>query len=488
MRSKWKQWLSSARAGLNTRALHVGGYSILATLIVIAIVVVINVLVNALPSGVTQFDTTSSGLYTISDQTRELVSGLEEDVTIYWIAQSGAENSALETMLQRYAGMSSHIKVVKKDPDVYPTFAQQYTDEDIYNNSLIVESSLRTRYVSYYDIMEYDYSSYYTTGSYSISFNGEGAITSAIDYVTSEDTPILYTLTGHGEAALSSGFQSAVEQQNIEIGELYLLSAGEVPEDAGAILINAPTGDLAEEEAALLAEWLEGGGNLILITDPEEESGSRPNLDAVMAAYGVTAQEGVVIESDRSYYAMNTPYYLLPGYGSHAITSPLKSDGYYVLLSVAQGLTVSDELPDSVSVTQLLTTSSDAFSKVAGYGLTTYEKEEGDIDGPFALAVAIENTVDDETTGRIVWISSSSLLNDSVNVQVSGGNQDFFLNCVSWMVGETEGITIHAKSLDSDYLTMSSSASSVLTMLVIVVIPAAYLAVGIVIWARRKRR
>lgn len=488
MRSKLKQWFGSAKAGLNTRALHVGGYSILATLIVIAIVVAVNVLMNALPSGATQFDTTSSGLYTISDQTEELVGGLEEDVTIYWIAQSGAENSALETMLQRYEGMSGHIKVVKKDPDVYPTFAQQYTDEEIYNNSLIVESARRSRYVSYYDIMEYDYSNYYTTGSYDVSFNGEGAITSAIDYVTSAEMPVLYTLSGHGEAALSTSFQNAVEQQNIEIEELYLLNTGEVPENADAILINAPTGDLAEEEAEVLEAWLQGGGNLILITDPEQESGSRPNLDRVMAAYGVTAREGVVIEGDRNYYAMNTPYYLLPEYGTHEITSPLKSGGYYVLLSVGQGLTVSEELPESVSVTQLLTTSGEAFSKVAGYQLTTYEKEEGDIDGPFALAVAIENTVDEETTGHIVWISSSSILGDGANTQVSGGNQDFFLNCVNWMVGETDGITIHAKSLSADYLTMSSSASSALTLAVIIVIPAAYLAVGIVIWARRKRR
>ena len=102
--------------------------------------------------------------------------------------------------------------------------------------------------------------------------------------------------------------------------------------------------------------------------------------------------------------------------------------------------------------------------------------------------MAIENTVDEETTGHIVWISSSSILDDGANTQVSGGNQDFFLNCVNWMVGETDGITIHAKSLSADYLTMSSSASSELTLAVIIVIPAAYLAVGVVIWARRKRR
>ena len=81
------------------------------------------------------------------------------------------------------------------------------------------------RYVDYYDIYEYDYTNYYTTGSVDMNFAGEWAITSAVSYVVNDDLPKVYTLTGHGEGSLSSDFQSAAEQDNVEFEELSLLSA-----------------------------------------------------------------------------------------------------------------------------------------------------------------------------------------------------------------------------------------------------------------------
>ena len=120
--------------------------------------------------------------------------------------------------------------------------------------------------------------------------------------------------------------------------------------------------------------------------------------------------------------------------------------------------------------------------------MTTYEKEEGDIDGPFALAVAVTDQVSDETESKVVWVSSSYLVDDVTNEMISGGNQDFFLNALSWMVDQEESISIHAKSLSYDYLTINSATASTLTIVVVALIPLAYLGVGLYIWIRRKRR
>ena len=475
-------------SALHTRSFRVGGYSVISSLIVVGIAVAANVLVCALPSSMTQFDISSQQLFTISEQTESIVGGLTDEVTVYWIVQSGQEDTTIDTLLSRYEGLSKEINVVKKDPDVYPTFVQQYTDESTYNNSLVVECGDRSRYISYYDIYEYDTSNYYYTGSYDVSFAGEGALTSAISYVTNEDLPTVYTLTGHGESELSTSFSDAVEKQNVTLSELSLLTVEEVPEDADLILIYAPQSDLSEEECDTLSAWLKEGGRLLLITDPEETAGSRTNLEELMAGYGVTAAEGIVLEQDQNHYISGAPYYLLPSYGSHDITSPLSEGGYYVLLPIAQGLLVSDSLPDNVSVSKLLTTSSDAFSKIAGYSLSTYEKEDGDIDGPFSLAVAITETLDSGDESRLVWISSAAIVDDSTDSRVSGGNSDFFLNCISWMCGEEESITIHSKSLSTTYLTISDGTAALLTAIVVGVLPAGYLAAGIVIRVRRKRR
>ena len=395
---------------LKTRSFRVGGYSVLAAAIVIAIAVFANILVGALPAKYTQFDTSSGELYTLSEQTELVLSKLEDEVTVYWIVQEGAEDSALETLLGRYEALSGELNVTKLDPDVQPALVQQYVSGTIYNNSLVVECGERNTYISYSDIYEYDYSDYYTTGSYSMSFSAEGEITSAIDYVTSEDLPLLYTLTGHGEAALSTTFQTAVEKQNVDTQELSLLTTEGVPEDADALLINSPTSDISEAERDAILEYLEAGGRLILITGPLQDGTELTNLGAVMEYYGVSAVEGIVVEGSQSNYLFPSPVNLLPEYGSHEITSPLSSGGYYMCLPLAQGLTVSDPGRDTVSVTELLTTSDSAFSKISGYQMETYEFEEGDIEGPFALAVAVT-----EGDTQIVWVSSSYLTDDSAN-------------------------------------------------------------------------
>jgi ABC-2 type transport system permease protein len=134
-------------------------------------------------------------------------------------------------------------------------------------------------------------------------------------------------------------------------------------------------------------------------------------------------------------------------------------------------------------VTALLTTSDDAYSKVAGYSLTTYEKEEDDIDGPFVLAVSIASNND----GQIIWFASSDFLNDTYNSYSSGANVNLGMNALSSLVGESEAMAIRSKSLNYNYLTISDSTSSVLKMLMIGIFPIVYLGIGIVVVLQRRR-
>ena len=211
-----------------------------------------------------------------------------------------------------------------------------------------------------------------------------------------------------------------------------------------------------------------------------------------MAFYGVTSENGIVLEQSPANYASNMPYFLLPDLdAAHAVSAPLANGGYRVLLPIAQGLTVGDAPRESVSVSKLMTTSDSAFSKASWLEMTTYEKEEGDTDGPFALAVAVSEPVENGETD-IVWISSGAILDETVNEQVSGGNQDFFLNAVTWLYSNDEeggpATTIHAKAFDYGHLTMSSAVGSALAVLMILVIPLGCILAGIVVRSRRKRR
>jgi len=448
----------------NKIALKGGSYSLVLTGIVLAILITVNVLASVLPSTWTQLDISSAKLYSITSNTKAVVNALEKDVTIYWVVQSDKEDDIIENLLAKYESLSEHIKVVKKNPDVYPTFAQQYTSETVLNNSLIVECGDSSRYISYEDIYltEADMASY----SYTTSFDGEGAITSAIDYVVSEDHPKLYMTEGHGEAEVSAVFAEQIEKQNIETVTFTLLNSDTIPEDADVVLIHAPTSDISKEEKDMLAEYTKNGGKLMVMAGPAED-GVLTNLYSLLGDYGVKAEEGIVAEGDRNYYAFRQPYILLPDMAEHEITNPLIEGNYYAIMPIAQGLTVTDT---TGSVTQLLTTSETAYSKAAGYAIETYEKEEGDVDGPFATAVA----VDCGSGGRMVWFASSNFLDDMYNAYSSGANLDLGMNALSFMIGEREAVAIRSKSLNYSYLTINESAASYLKVMMIGVFPLAF--------------
>ena len=354
----------------NRIALQGGSYSLIITAIVLALLIVVNIFASALPSTLTQYDISASQLYSITSNTKAVVNALTKDVTIYWIVQADEEDKVIENLLDKYDSLSDHIEVVKKNPDVYPTFAQQYTDETVENNSLVVESGDRYRFIGYDDI--YLYETDMTSYSYNASFDGEGAITSAIDYVVSEELPQVYVLEGHGEAELPETFSDQIEKENMELHTFSLLTEDAVPEDADCVMIYSPATDISQEEKDMLADYAANGGKLLVMAGPTEED-DLENLYSLLADYGVTANEGIVIEGDREHYAFQSPFALMPDMASSDITDSLIEEHYYPIMPISRGLTVSDD----TSVTTLLTTSDAAFSKIAGYEMTTYEKSNG---------------------------------------------------------------------------------------------------------------
>lgn len=464
----------------NRIALQGGSYSLIVTAIVAAILIAANILVSALPKTLTQFDISSAKLYSVTSNTKVVVNALDQDVTIYWIVQADKEDDVIENLLGKYESLSEHIQVVKKNPDIYPTFAEQYTSETVQNNSLVVESGGRSRFISYSDIYLYDANMGYY--SYDVSFDGEGAVTSAIDYVVNEDQPKLYMLEGHGEAELPSAFSGQIEKENIELASFSLLTEDGIPEDADGILIYAPSSDISADEKDLLSEYVSGGGKLMVLAGPTED-GTLTNLYSILADYGVEAADGIVVDTDRGHFAFQAPYVLLPDIASSEITDPLIAENYYAVMPIAQGLTVKEDTGTAM-VTELLTTSEASFSKTAGYALSSYEKEEGDIDGPFALAVSVEL----EKDGTILWFASSQFLEELYNAYSSGGNLDLAMNALSSMIGETEAVAIRSKSLNYNYLTISDSTSSFLKTIMIAVFPLVYLGIGICVVVKRRMR
>lgn len=465
------------------RILHMGIHSTAVSVGVVAIATAIMMLVSWFPKTYTRLDITSQRLISISEQTENLLDGLQDEIQIYLIYSSGSEDTTIMGLLSRYESRSDKIKITRVDPVISPNFASQYTDETVLDNSMVVKCGERYKYVGYTDIYEADYSNLMTTGDYSTYFNGESVISGAIDYVTRENLPKVYNLVGHGEKVLMDKLANEIKNQNMHLKELDLLTMEGVPEDADCVIIVAPTADIPNNEKDMLLDYLKTGGRMLLFTDYSKTQ--MPNLEEITDNYGVEKVDGIIVEADTSLCMGNYYQYLLPQMVTHTITNPFIRNNYRVLAPIAQGLIPLDDTRKSVKVSGLLRTSAASFSKLAGYDMTTYAQEDVDIDGPFDIGIAITEAVGSKET-RIVWYSTSNLLNEDANNTVSGANQDLILNSLNWMCQREDSISILAKTLDGGKLTVSSRESTFWSLVLIGIVPAAFVIAGIMVYIRRK--
>lgn len=551
--------LKSIKLEKERRLTKHGSYSLMLTAVVIAAAVVVNLIVSELPSKYTQIDLTSAQLSVLTDQSGELLDSLSTDITIYYVVQDDNRDTNVSRLLERYEDASGHIKVVQKDPVRYPKFTSQYTDASLTENSVIIECGEQSRIVNYEDMYESEFNynnyTYETTG-----FDAEGQITSAIAALSSGNLPKIYTLTGHSEMAIGTALQNSIEKENVQTAELNLISEERVPEDADAVMILSPQQDLTNAETQKILNYLRTGGRAIIVTDYTTEE--MPNLESILEYYAMEKAEGVVMESNNGHY-VQVPYYLLPTIENTAVSEDLTGGGNYVLVAAAQGMQFSEDVRDGLTVTSVLSTSDDAYSKTDVENMKTYAQEDGDIDGPFAIgAIATEtvelteellaetaevsedisldtvlddleiadtetdNDTDDEAdtaktddaeepaetddaeaategeadeTGsgdngtktaetRVAVFTSSSLLEESANQMVSGGNYRLFVNTLSWICGNETTVSIPVKNISTEYLTVPAASASFWSILVIGVIPGGFLLVGLYTWLKRRKQ
>lgn len=466
----------------NGRVFRNGLYStaILAAAIVLAVLV--NLLVGAIPSKYTELDLSEAKMYTLSDSSRKLVQGMDQDVTIYYLCETGSEDAILTKLLDHYAEESGHLRWEQKDPALYPTFAAQYGASDAAAGSLIVVSGDDSVVLDAADLYEYDYSDYSTTGSANVTFGGEKQITSAIYKLTAAEESHVYYTTNHGEQAPTSSLTEALEAQNLDLQPLDLLTST-IPDDCSLLIMNAPASDFASDglvdEISQLQAYLENGGKVLLTTSAFVDT---PNLDAVMAQFGLAREPGLVVEGDAGHALYGYPYSLFPDYSTTEESTALNgvNKGSHVMLSVAQGITVTET--DGVAAESLLNTSEDSYSKADLDENSSSEKDAGDVDGPFSLAVWARN---DSTGAEAIWIGCPNMDNEQLYQSVPG-NLTFLQGCAASMVGQE--ILIDTKALEAEPITVAASSAMTLGMVFVFLLPAAVLIAGAAVVLLRRRR
>ena len=332
-----------------------GSYTLAMTSIVIAIVIIFNMIVNLIPENKRQFDISSTNIYEISSKSKKIINKVDHDVTFYVLAEKSSTDKRIKTFINKYASLSDKIHIKWIDPVLHPSALTKYGTEE--NNIVIsCKKTNRTTTVSFDDILVSS-ASYYSTSSSASSFDGDGQLTSALNYVTSDKEYKAYYTSGHGESSLSSEVTSLLTKSRISTSDLLLMTATSIPDDCDLLIIDGATSDFTKDEVKLLSSYLKKGGKVVTLL--AQTNKSMKNLYGLLKDYGLTVQSGYIADTERSY--QGNYYYLIPNLSvSGDMASGISSNS--VMMINSKGMTQSTPVRDSISIDVFMTTSSNGYA------------------------------------------------------------------------------------------------------------------------------
>jgi len=469
------------RESFKTRQVKYGGYAALITLAVIIGLIFLNLMAEQLSP---QIDLTYSGLFSLSEQTIQVLENIKTPVKFYGLWRPGEEDGNVMDVVNLYLSRNRNLTLELVDPDRNPGFVMRYDRErrGISRGSLIVEGDKGFRVIAPMDM--YDFTQNQQGGSYVTGLSVERRITSALLYAGTGETPMVYELTGHSEIPLAAyGLQDMLDRENYSLASLNLLLS-DIPQDASAIIINSPTRDITQAEVDKLLGYLDKGGRLMALVDYSIQE--LHNLNVVLASYGLEFNYGIVIEIDPYYVAID-PRTEWPDLSDHDITKPLadKSRTPVVLLD-AMPLSQLETRRRSVEITPLMTTSNSAFLRT-DLNDNSPNMVPGDVPGPLMIGAAVIDPSwiqGEEPQARIVAIGGGTLL--SLAIQGFDANRDLFMNSLTWLQDRPENITVRSKSLYLLPLRINLAQIIIFGVLFILVFPLAFFIAGFVTWLRRR--
>ena len=436
-----------------------GTYSVGLAVIVIAIAIVINLVAGQLPEKVRNIDISSNNLYDISSVSTKMLKKLDKKVDLKVIAEQDSVDTRIKTFVKKYAALSGKVKVEWVDSVLHPSILQKYNTD---GNVIVVscDATGKSTTISFSDIIQSDYYSYYTTGSASeSSFDGEGQLTSALAYVTSE--------------------------------EINLSMSPEIPDDCDLLFLYAPTSDITDDEKTIIEKYLSDGGKVYLILG--DTTSDTPNLDGIMSDYGLKKVSGYIADTQRCY--QGNYYAIFPQLSlSGDLGSGISNQMVLLLNSFGMGKTDTDN--DNLTVTPFMQTSD------SGYAVTENDQTQGQ----YILGAVSTNAIsadssdsdsedeDDESdatdtdtkTARLTVLASASMISSDITDQLTTlDNLTLFVNSVTENFDNVNNVAIEAKSLSTE--TNTPMHAGAFSILVIFIIPLAILILGFVIWMRRRK-
>jgi len=469
-----------------TKQVKYGGYAALITIAVITALLLLNLMMGQFAF---QTDLTWSKLFSLTDQTLQVLDQLETPVRFYGLWQPGDEDPQIIDIINLYSAKSRYINFEVLDPNRNPGFIARY-DRDrtgIPLRSLIVEGEKGFRIITpaeMYDISQNQQGQRYISG-----IAAERRITNAIQFVGTGTNPVIYELTGQYNTPLS-GLREITE--NYILRELNLMLSP-IPDDASLIILHSPQRDLTPDEAEMLLDYLDRGGRFFVLADYYIRELS--NLNRVLASYGITFNYGIVRETDPGFLTAD-PRISIAVMAEHEILQPvINSRMTPPVLAEAMSITELDTRRRSIEIKPFMSTSSRAYLRTDINNMFL-SSMPSDIPGPLTLAVTVTDPYwNDSGTAqpllqrsfqqtRIVAIGSAAF----VDLAYFGfeTNMDVFLNSINWLLDRPVSITARSKSVLIFPLQLNRVQMFVFSGIFIGVIPLAFFIAGFITWMKRR--
>ncbi len=488
------------KALFKSRKMRHGSLSVILTAVGIAIVILINVitalLIDRFPE--LKVDFTANNAYALSADTEEYMSHLDEDVTLYIVADekefeaTGKYFVQAKNLLDKMVSKSNgKFKVEFVDTTENPNFTQKYPNIDWKTkaNVGVIVCGDQYKGLTVEDCFTYDedYYSYYGTYNWTGTTIEQATVKGALN-VTTKDKVVVDVLTGEGESDYD-GVTSLLTDNAYQVNEVSLLT-GELDKDARAVIIYAPQADLSDKSAEALSNWLENDGKygktLIYVpnADPRVTELKTPNIDDLVSKWGMELNKGFVYETDVNHRLNGSPMFAFIADYTDYYKENLKNSNLPVVTEYANGITIKDE-----STAHALLQTSD---KAGVYPLDadeSFDPESGITGEPIAIAAEGKKAGTEEYSNVIVF-SSKAMLSASDMSYPSFNNAAYFMNIMNTITEkEDDTVVIEAKTMEDSTLGEPvETTSNAILVIFVFVIPAAILITGIVLWVRRRNR
>ncbi len=481
-------YLKPVQTLAGTRQVQYGGNVAMMVVLLIAILTLVNMILNPdfprpgwldwLPTFEKRWDLTTTGQYSLSKETRDILQRVNQPVEIlaFYSSQSSEYRREDRLLLEEYTRHTPWLTLRWIDPVMQPTLAQKYGVT--YDGTVILQVGERRQ---------------------EVSLVKEVNLTSALLKVLRTGQPVVYFTTGHGERSLEdygekgySQAKSALELSGYQVRPLATMMTPTIPADAAAIVIAGPTGGFTADEAERIRAYLAHGGKVMLmldVLDPQQHPDTLLGLGAVLDEWGVSVPNAVVVDAGQSLASSLERVYVAPvvaRYGYSPITNKL--NGVTVFM-VTRPITQTRSI-ENIQYTALAQSSADSWQVS---DLTEVENAlnmhrapqpgEGDERGPLTLAASLENT---QTQGRLVVFGGSAFAS---NMWITSGvGRDFFLNAVNWLSAQSvEEFTLPPKeSTVQPMQPLTLDQLLVAGLVNICLLPLAVAAAGVWVWWRRR--